>query len=407
MAGYALTLDRNTWLGRLKALLPYALVLVVWRLTYNLTGHGTGGNGFAIDPMGEPGAYLRAMLVRSPILIAGQLGLVQPDAFNALSAVIQSLVVMGAYVALLVICWALMPVLRSSPQVRFWAIGMVLSALPISASVPLTRNLMFVAIGAFGWIAQSAAVLWSEVGICVPRPSLRWARWLCGELLVIHLPLTAAERIVHPKLAAFLVDLFGPAVQAEHLDLKGRDLIVVNAPNPFGLMYLPMMAADNGDAGPKRQQVLSPGWRTMEVQRLDERTLVIRTREGHLFETDTSPPLHMVHLFREIATLARPMDLPFEPNQTCTLSTMQVRVTALDERRLPTEVTFRFNAPLDDPGFYWIEYDWSAFCYRRFQVPPIGQTIQILGPRPTSLARALRFIRDHTFQDLRPGLVQP
>ena len=84
------------------------------------------------------------------------------------------------------------------------------------------------------------------------------------------------------------------------------------------------------------------------------------------------------------------------------LRAMLVRSPILIAGQLGLVQPDAFNAPLDDPGFYWIEYDWGAFCYRRFQVPPIGQTIKILGPRPTSLARALRFIRDHTFHDLRP-----
>jgi len=393
LAAYSVTLDRAPWLDRLKAILPYGLVLVGWRLLYNVTGHGTGGNGFMIDPVCAPWAYLQAVVTRYPILFAGQLDLVQLEVFNSLSSAARVFVIAGSYTAIGILLWALRSVWRSSAIARFWLIGMSLSVLPISASVPLTRNLMFVAIGAFGWIAQSASIVWSEGLGTTSRRSRQWGRLACGGLLLNQLPFTAAERLVHPQLTDSMLHLLGPAIPADLTDLKGRTLVVVNGHNPFGLMYFPMMTTDTRDGGPQRLRVLAPGWRTLEVHRSDERTLILRTQGGNLFKPDPSPILYMTHLYKEFASLARPLDQPFEPNHTYILSDMEVQVRALDERCLPREITIRFNAPLDDPSLRWVEYDWSRFKYRVFNLPPVGQTYIIPGPKCPSLSTILDFIQ--------------
>ena len=69
--------------------------------------------------------------------------------------------VAAAYVFLLVVLVALWPMLRRDRLSRFWLVAMLASVVPICATIPMNRNLLFVAVAAFALVAQFIGV-WSS-----------------------------------------------------------------------------------------------------------------------------------------------------------------------------------------------------------------------------------------------------
>jgi hypothetical protein len=47
---YLLVLDRDKWLGRVKRIVPFVLITVVWRLTYTGLGYGANRAARGGDP---------------------------------------------------------------------------------------------------------------------------------------------------------------------------------------------------------------------------------------------------------------------------------------------------------------------------------------------------------------------
>ena len=70
---------------------------------------------------------------------------------------------LGAWVFLTLLFAVLSPLLRREPVARFWALGMVLSLIPICATFPMDRLLFFVGLGAAGLLAQFLAVAFGVV----------------------------------------------------------------------------------------------------------------------------------------------------------------------------------------------------------------------------------------------------
>ena len=60
LVAHALFLERGGWSGRLRAFLPYAAIVVLWRLGYSAMGHGAAGSDQYIDPVRDPLDFLIA-----------------------------------------------------------------------------------------------------------------------------------------------------------------------------------------------------------------------------------------------------------------------------------------------------------------------------------------------------------
>ncbi|MBN1584666.1 MAG: glycosyltransferase family 39 protein, partial [Anaerolineae bacterium] len=64
---YLLVLDRDKWLGRVKRIVPFVLITVVWRLVYTGLGYGASGTLLYIDPILNPVDFITQMLTRFPV----------------------------------------------------------------------------------------------------------------------------------------------------------------------------------------------------------------------------------------------------------------------------------------------------------------------------------------------------
>lgn len=196
---YALVLDNGTWRKRAQSLAPYVIIVVMWRIIYNILGHGTYGNEYYLDPVREPLHYMLAVFQRGPILLLGQLGGIPSIIFYYLSdsAKVAGWLVAVGFITFIVIIF--LPLLRKNRMARFWFLGMMLSVLPISAVSPMNRNLFFVGIGAMALVAQFTGGLFSKES-WVPKSRIwRVPTWaLCVALLVIHIGVAGIARVRMP-----------------------------------------------------------------------------------------------------------------------------------------------------------------------------------------------------------------
>ena len=65
---------------------------------------------------------------------------------------------------------------------------------------------------------------------------------------------------------------------------------------------------------------------------------------------------------------------------------LAVEILESDAVGLPTRVAFHFESLLDSPNFRWVQFDWRTFSYVPFEVPVIGQSVTIAGPRQAAVS---------------------
>jgi hypothetical protein len=365
LLAYVLVLDPGTWRGKVRSLLPYAVVTLAYFIYYRLQGHGAWGSGFYTDLMSEPVRFALAFAERAPILLLDQWALPPSAITMFLPAEGVPIFSLAAFLLLLLLTVLLYPLLRQEKMARFFALGMVFSVPLICSVMPHSRLLSFVGIGGMGLLALWMAGL-SDRAAWLPAGRI-WripARVLFVLFILIHLVL-APLLLPGTSTSADFAEQYiqRPARESEALqgDLSQQDIVMVNPPMAFQAHYIPTVRVLQGQTPPRHLRVLAPGLADLKISRPDERSLLVRPEGGYL-----SQPFDDV--FRGAA---HPMRL----GERVVLTGMTVEITELTADGRPAEALFEFPFRLEDPELKWLK--WEDGIYVPFDLPQVGTTLSL------------------------------
>jgi hypothetical protein len=345
-------------------LLPYLLVVVVWRAVREHWGYGVRNLGLYIDPLTDTRPFLTALIERAPVLMLGQWGLIPAEAAVVLRPPFSNAFWWAAVSYGTVLLVILAPLLKRDPLARFWAAGMAFAAVPVCATLPMDRLLTFAGIGAFGLLAQFFAFAFGEApeasSFRLARVATVAAAWF---LLVVHAvwaPIALPFRAANPLGPRWLDDRLYVQTPLDPA-IGEKTLVIVNAPSPIHAGYVGFRQVLGGQPLPGHIRVLSPAIPSVVIRRLDSRTLEIIPAAGYLDGV-------LEQVFR---TERRPMAV----GQTVTLTGMTAQVTALTADGRPAAANFRFDVPLESDSLVWL-------CFRRkgfepFVPPQVGKETMI------------------------------
>lgn len=361
---YGLFLDpAGRWRGGL-ALVPYLAIVILWRAYRTAAGYGVWDIGLYVDPLSDPLRFAAAVAERLPILLLGQLGFPPSDIAAILPPTGKAVLWCSAVVFLALFFFVAAPLLRNDRGARFWAVGMLLSAIPVCATFPMDRLLTFVGIGAFGLIAQTLHTTFDPTQRqTAPIRSRKPALVLASFLIVVHgaiAPIALPFRAGNPVGPRMLMDRFyvttplPPTVQEQ-------SVIIVNAPSALHAGCMPIQRGLNGLPFPRSTRVLASGFSAVTIHRPHENVLVVRPDKGYLnWIAD--------RLFRDDQH-------PLSVGDKVELEGMTVEITALTADGRPAEAAFRFAVPLEDESLCWLCYRDKAF--EPFALPAVGESVEI------------------------------
>jgi hypothetical protein len=382
LLSYALFIDRGSLRSRLLAIAPPAAVGVVWWLAYRVLGYGARNSAIYIDPGAHPLSFFGAVLERAPLLLMGQLGFPPSDIPGVASHQVARGLWLFAVAGLTVLATLVWPLLRRERAARFWALGMVLSLLPVCATTPSDR-LLFVP--GLGGMALTAIFVATALGDAAQAPSLSWrrlARPLACVLLVVHLVLAP---LLFVKIVAQLRD-FGATIRRVAAtfpadpQIVGQHAIVTHAPTVQFAGFAQIINALEGKPIPSKFLVLASSVYPVEIERTDGQTLVVRPEGGFLLRPGTGPPgpslpaLWPGRFLQAFEWLWRNADEPF-PAEPIVHDGVTIKVLELTDDARPATVCFRFPLPLEDPHWRWIR--WHQGVFVEFQPPSIGETVRL------------------------------
>ncbi len=361
---YSLILDCGTWKRRLAAVLPYIIVVVIWRIMWSWQGYGVSDDliAFYLDPIAHPFRFIEMIFLRAPILLLGQWAFPPAEVHLILSPYYVLLLCLIGVAFLSILAVVLLPLLRRSAEAHFWAVGMLLATVPICSTSPQNRQLTYIGIGAMGLLGQYLALalsgeLWQGKSLVRRLPQAV----LIGMLVFIHVIFAPLGMLVIAKNPLgsrhFLASLkVIPGMSAADYN---RDLIIVNHPAPPFAAFAAW--AVDGQPLPRSKQVLAPASSALTVQRLDERSLILCPKSGYF----TTP----------LSRLFYNTEHPLARGETIELSNVSITVLELTEDGRPAKVLFRFRVPLEDPSLKWV--CWESGKFKKFQPPGIGESIEL------------------------------
>ena len=390
---YALVLDRETWSKRLLSLLPAILLIIIWRIIYQALGYGVAGIGEAyLYPGHEPLKFLYHLPGYIVGVIAGQLSAVSPEIYIAVNAQYHYILSIFYITFTIVAIVLFFPVIVRNALARFWFAVMIFAAVPVVAA-PGGKNFGFVAIGAFGLIAVFARDLIKNQSWLPPSRFYKRLAWIfCIILLVAHIPLAVISKLTTPRVAPTILGALANPKGLSNASLSNEsNVVIVNAPCQLSVCAMPFNEAYYGRPIPKSIRALAFAYTALEIERIEEKSIVVRSKESNIFTANKSSPLHFAHGFAIVDQLVSHKRM-FENRRTFVLKGMTVDVLALDDDGLPKEISFTFDAPLDDNSFNWLQFDWYLFQYKPFHLPKVGQIVATDGPPVVSFNDAVRFL---------------
>jgi len=365
LVAHALFLDPGTRGRRVLALVPASVVLGAWGLIYRANGFGASGSGLYVDPMHDPLGFAAAFVERVPLLLMGQWTPITARVGIAHPGSLASPFWWIALGVILVLGFALAPLLRRDATSRFWCLGMLLAVIPVAATFPAERLLFLVGVGAMGLAAQFLGGLYARAtwvpdrkAWCVP------AKGVAVLLLLTHLVLAP---LITPVLA-YAIRPVGErmlaAIDSVPTDssVTDRTLVVVNAPDYLmAVANINVVRALQGQPAPRAVRGLVTGPVAVDVARIDENTLKVRVDEG-LFSGS-------------LGKLFRADSHPLDVGDEIRLTDMTARVTSLTPDGQPGEIVFRFTVPLEDPSLLWMQWERGRFV--PFSLPRPGETVSL------------------------------
>jgi hypothetical protein len=270
----------------------------------------------------------------------------------------------GAAVAALAAVF-LAPLIRTSPVARFWALGMGLSLVPITAVAPANRLLLFVGLGAMGLLAEFVRGI-VERSEWVPGRAV-WrvpARVLVVLLAIMHLGLAP---LVSPLFAYSLKPAGDAMIEAlasvpDDPPIADQDLVLVNPPDYLFLVSsIGTLKILDGRPYPRRLRVLVAGTSPVEVTRLDPFSVRVRAPESIYGSV--------------LGRLFRSRYDPMHAGQRFEVTGMSVEITRTDAEGNPLEFVHTFAVPLEDASLRWVR--WDVAGYVEFAVPGIGESVAL------------------------------
>jgi hypothetical protein len=375
LVAHACCIDGAPWRMRLRALLGPSLVLATWLVLYRALGFGSAHMPLYVDAMAAPWEFICAFGLRAPQLIFAQLSL--PIA--SLSLLLSS---KATLVASLVCGFAIAPFLpgvlqvcRDDARARFCAFASLGALLPIAATVPHDRLLLFADIGGAGLIAS----IFHRLSSMPPRRARAFRLNVAFRLGASLLLGPAYAASLHPQAATADVP-FRALKDAD--GLAEQTLVFVNLPSCYFAASYDWQLRSSGRPSPQRMLCLAPGIYPLRIARVDEHTLRVGASHGVLQPLGTwrgdsgaeAGPLSAVYM-------AQALNLegdgrPLVEGKTLRMGHVSITAHAWTPEGYPSQVLFRFDAPLESPSLRFVA--WQGRALFPFVLPKAGEEVALL-----------------------------
>ena len=362
MVAYLLTFEagKPVW-GRARAIVPFVLIVLVWKAVHSHMGYGSVASPAYIDPAANLPRFAQSMVLRLPALMAAQWFGASTGVFEQLPRQMQVLyaaVSMGLLVGLGLVVHYLKGF--ASPLARFYLLGSIFVLVPACATLTMDRLVLNANIGMSGFLAIVACQVVARRHTLVgwPAAAAKWVVYVMAAIHVLLFPLASGVS------SALLKTMLWPTTQGEPLSvpdarqIKAQHVILVNPPTAEMVFYYPVVRDYLGVANPQSMHAMGPGIQAMSLSQLDETTLKLSVPGGIK------------------ATMARDeVSQPFKVGDVTMMGGIRVEVLEITPERVPKVVLFRFPAPVSDPQ--WQFYAWKDEGYAPFELPGVGKSVDL------------------------------
>jgi hypothetical protein len=390
LAAYEVCEGTGTPRERLRAVAPMLVPALVFFVARSILGATVLRSGAYVDPIREPLDYLQAVLFRVPVFVGDLLialhsdfwMFVPPFVFKLVTAgvvplnwvrdvqpwrLVQSGIGVGACVLLYVFY---RHTLRGEQNrtARWLLFGSILGLVPMCASYPSSRLLLFSLIGFTPLVATFVVRGTSALFTAFHDNRARAIALAAGPLAVgaFHVVVPVAlQRLELPEFVdgtrrvreAIL------AMPVDDAEFPKQDLMLLTSIDGASSMYVPLTRLRYGKSAPHTCLPFSFLISPYELERTGVNAFTVRFgNEDSLLGTANEQIL-------------RSPRHPFHQSDVVDLGAFRVTILGTYRER-PQYLRVEFDRPLDDPSLLFMAL--TPDGYRRFFMPPVGGKVLIL-----------------------------
>jgi hypothetical protein len=358
---YIVFIEKSNIKEKIISLLPYALIVILWWMLYNVFDYGAVGSGFHIDPGSTPLKFMKTVFQRWPLLFLAQFFGPSSSIFMFFSESMTIGIIIFGYLFIPFFLYLIYPVLKTDRKARFWILGFALSILPLCASYPNDRLLILSSIGGFGVISLFFQYRLKQPELFSNIFGLKIVSLVFIVIFIlIHIVLSPLLKLKTSALDNFAKPLLGAQVNNKHLTVKKHNqiLIVINPAGGYRfLAYTVFQKRLKKEFNAKYFRGLAMSRSDLTIKRTDDRTLEIFAEKGYFSSKD-------------IDTMYR--NIPMKIGQEVTLTGLTVKILSLTKNGIPQNVKFTFEKSLEDSDYKFVY--WKNMGYEPYEVPEIGET---------------------------------
>ena len=381
MGAYVLCMEKHrSLLHKIPPLLPFIILVVIWRLAYNAAGFGSHEIGQYVDPVHSPLAFATNFIEVFPLICISQI--IGVDSLIILIHPEKRLLISLAAWAIAIICVALIwPLLKRQAVTRFMFIGSIVAGIPGTALISgESRTVTFLSLGFFFILSQWLAYLTAN------KPNF-FTRWSVRGVYVWHLFIPALLAIT---LTSNLSGFTQQSTQYEsirgEMEKGDRSLVIVNDSSGM-YYYIPFEWAFKGYTLPQSINILTPGLSSFSLTRLNQRTFLIDAPAGipvhHKSslksKSGESPLISTVYTGLFAIGFFTSVEKSAQPGQIRYSADSKIEILKTNEVG-PIQMKVTFIGELEPDEKVWQIFDWQDLQYKLIACPGIGETIRILGP---------------------------
>ena len=384
LGAYMFVLDRRSWLRRIIHILPFVIVVVVWRLVYQGAGLGAEGVGQYISPVRSPEFFLLHAVQHYPILFwetFSGIDAIEAPFPNYVGNWLSIIGALGlAYMTVFVHRMA-----HRQPALWFWYLGCLFALVPgIALYTADSRVVLIPSIGAMVVLAYLVRSFFVERRDVYANAFQRFFAGLIANYVLIvplflSLLLTVAGNVLAVSVQKDASTIEWQYAYDREQSFAGKHIVVVNSPSPFYAMYAPFHFAYIGKELPRSVRILAPGFTDVKIARLDQLHYRVEPRHGFIFHNrgfvggvaDKLGSSASVYPAQRLLGFFHDGYYAFRPEQRFEFAEMTITVDEVENGRpLAIDVTM---TPGLESDTLWLSWNWQTMKYDVFNLLP-GET---------------------------------
>jgi hypothetical protein len=343
----------------LLALVPCGIATLAWAAAFVAGNYGTAGSALYLDPIGQPGAFARSIVVRLPQLLVAQLGGMPADLF----ALMPPEAVAGAFafavVLLALIVFALYRLTRHHRAAPALAFATSLTLIPCCATFPSDRLLLLAGLGAFGLIGIAIARVAQDV--VAQKAKLRGLAF-AGAMLLVHF---VGATALLPARTVLTATVFGGAITRGAATLptdeavRDQTMVIVSTPDALIATYMFLDRQVSGQPSPRFARLLAASQRG---------TVTLTRTTEHDFELRSDAPLNS-----DVFSLLYRPDR-YRVGDVYVAGALTVTVLEVDAEGWPRVLRAHFDA-IDPKTHRFVAWRGKGFVEQPF--PKVGDSLVV------------------------------